>query len=156
MLFRSRLVHERPAHLLDPAFASWDAFLLAAVDRALATLAAQGPVLGARTWGEQNAADIAHPLSAAVPLLSRWLNMPRDPLPGDVYTPRVLAPRSGASERFVASPGHEASAILHMPGGQSGHPLSPHYADQQRAWLAGEPLPLLPGAAVHTLTLTLR
>ena len=151
-----RLVHERPAHLLDPAFASWDAFLLAAVDRTLATLAAQGPVLGARTWGEQNAADIAHPLSAAVPLLSRWLNMPRDPLPGDVYTPRVLAPRSGASERFVASPGHEASAILHMPGGQSGHPLSPHYADQQRAWLAGEPLPLLPGAAVHTLTLTLR
>ncbi len=151
-----RLVHERPAHLLDPAFATWDAFLLAAIDRTLTALAAQGPVLGARTWGEQNAADISHPLSAAVPLLSRWLNMPRDPLPGDVYTPRVLSPRSGASERFVASPGHETSAILHMPGGQSGHPLSPHYGDQQRAWLAGEPLPLLPGAAVHTLTLTLR
>ena len=82
--------------------------------------------------------------------------MPRDPLPGDVYTPRVLTPRSGASERFVASPGHEATAILHMPGGQSGHPLSPHYGDQQRAWVAGEPLPLLPGAPVHTLTLTPR
>lgn len=147
-----RLVHERPAHLLDPAYATWDAFLLAALDRTLEPLAKDG-ALAARTWGEANAADIAHPLATAVPWLGRWLNMPRDPLPGDVYTPRVLAPRSGASERFVASPGHEASAILHMPGGQSGHPLSAHYADQQRAWVAGEPLPLLPGPAMHTLTL---
>ncbi len=151
-----RLVHERPAHLLDPAYASWNAFLLAAIDRAIATMTAGGQPLGARTWGELNAADIAHPLTAAVPLLGRWLDMPRDPLPGDVYTPRVLTPRSGASERFVASPGHDATAILHMPGGQSGHPLSPHYGDQQRAWVAGQPLPLLPGAAVHTLTLTPR
>ncbi|MEZ5420091.1 MAG: penicillin acylase family protein [Vicinamibacterales bacterium] len=147
-----RLVHERPVHLLDPAYPSWDALLLAALDRTLEPLTRDG-ALAARTWGEANAADIAHPLATAVPLLGRWLNMPREPLPGDVYTPRVHAPRSGASERFVASPGHEASAILHMPGGQSGHPLSPHYADQQRAWLAGEPLPLLPGPAVHTLTL---
>lgn len=147
-----RLVHERPAHLLDPAYRTWDAFLLAALDRTLEPLARDG-ALAARTWGEANAADISHPLAAAVPWLGRWLNMPRDPLPGDVYTPRVLAPRSGASERFVASPGHEAGAILHMPGGQSGHPLSPHYADQQRAWVAGDPLPLLPGPAVHTLTL---
>ena len=151
-----RLVHERPAHLLDPAYSTWDAFLLAAIDRAIATMTAGGQPLSARTWGEQNAADIAHPLTAAVPWLGRWLNMPRDPLPGDIYTPRVLTPRSGASERFVASPGHDATAILHMPGGQSGHPLSPHYSDQQHAWVAGDPLPLLPGAAVHTLTLTPR
>ena len=151
-----RLVHERPAHLLDPAYATWDAFLLAAIDRAIATMTAGGQPLGGRTWGEQNTADIAHPLTAAVPWLGRWLNMPRDPLPGDIYTPRVLTPRSGASERFVASPGHDATAILHMPGGQSGHPLSPHYNDQQHAWVAGDPLPLLPGAAVHTLTLTPR
>ena len=147
-----RLVRERPAHLLDPAYPTWDAFLLAGLDRTLTTLTAAGP-LAARTWGEQNAADISHPLAGAVPLLSRWLNMPRDPLPGDVYVPRVLAPRSGASERFVASPGHESTAILHMPGGQSGHPLSPHYGDQQAAWVAGAPLPLLPGPALHTLTL---
>ncbi len=148
-----RLVHEQPAHLLDPDYPTWDAFLLAAIDRTLATMTADGQALAARTWGEQNTADIAHPLSAAVPLLGRWLNMPRQPLAGDVYTPRVAAPRSGASERLVVSPGHEATAILHMPGGQSGHPLSPHYADQQPAWVEGTPLPLLPGPAVHTLTL---
>jgi len=147
-----RLVNERPAHLLDRRYATWDAFLLAAADEAIGALAAVGP-LDARTWGEQNTADFAHPLAAAVPLLAEWLNMPREPLAGDIYTPRVASPRSGASQRLVASPGHDASAILHMPGGQSGHPLSPHYGDQQRAWVAGEPLPLTPGPAIHTLTL---
>ena len=148
-----RLVHERPLHLLDKAYTSWDAFLLAAIDRTLQPLAATG-ALAERTWGEANTADVAHPLARAVPQLARWLNMPREPLAGDVYTPRVVSPRSGASERFVASPGHEATAILHMPGGQSGHPLSPHYGDQQRAWVSGAPLPLLPGVTLHTLTLT--
>ena len=38
-----------------------------------------------------------------------------------------------------------------MPGGQSGHPLSPHFGDQQRAWIDGTPLPLLPGEPVHYL-----
>jgi penicillin G amidase len=147
-----RLVHEQPEHLLDPDFASWPDFLLAAADRAIASLVKTGP-LRERTWGEANTADITHPLAAGVPLVGRWLNMPRAPLAGDVYTPRVTAPRSGASQRLVASPGHEALAILHMPGGQSGHPLSPHYDDQQHAWVDGTPMPLLPGPAVHTLTL---
>ena len=119
---------------------------------ALELLAGEGG-LGARTWGEANTSDIAHPLSAAVPLLSRWLDMPREPLAGDVYAPRVLTPRSGASERFVASPGHEATAILHMPGGQSGHPLSPFYRAGHDAWVRGEPTPFLPGPAEYVLTL---
>lgn len=147
-----RLVTERPAHLLDPRYATWDAFLLDAAAQATTLLAMNGP-LTARTWGEQNTADVAHPLAASVPWLSRWLNMPRQPLAGDIYTPRVASPRSGATERFVSSPGHDATAILHMPGGQSGHPLSVHYGDQQQAWVEGTPLPLLPGASVHTLTL---
>jgi penicillin amidase len=149
-----RLVHERPAHLLDPAYVTWDAFLLAAIDRTLEQLTADGRPLAERTWGEANTADITHPLAAAVPWVSRYLSMPRAPLAGDTYVPRVLTPRSGASQRLVVSPGHETSGILHMPGGQSGHPLSPHFGDQQRAWMDGTPVPLLPGEAVHTLTLT--
>jgi len=54
---------------------------------------------------------------------------------------------------MVVSPGREHEGILHMPGGQSGHPLSPHYADQHRAWVDGAPLPFLPGPAVSRLTL---
>ena len=82
--------------------------------------------------------------------------MPQDPLPGDIYTPRAHSPRAGPSQRLVVSPGREQEGILHMPTGQSGHPLSPHYGDQHRAWLSGEALPLLPGATTSRLTLTPR
>jgi penicillin amidase len=54
---------------------------------------------------------------------------------------------------MVVSPGREHEGILHMPAGQSGHPLSPHYRDQHRAWVEGKPLPFLPGATVVRLTL---
>jgi penicillin amidase len=67
--------------------------------------------------------------------------------------PRVQSPTQGASERLVVSPGREAEGIFHMPGGQSGHPLSPYYRAGHEAWVKGEPTPLLPGPAQHTLTL---
>ena len=41
--------------------------------------------------------------------------------------PRVQDGAFGASERFAVSPGHEDQGYFHMPGGQSGHPLSPYY-----------------------------
>jgi penicillin amidase len=149
-----QLVTERPLHLLDPSKPSWDAQVTAAIDEAIAELTASGSRLGERSWGEFNRAIVAHPLGTAVPLAGRWLlNMPADPLPGDIYTPRAHSPRAGPSERMVVSPGREAEGILHMPTGQSGHPWSPHYADQHRAWLHGDPIPFLPGPTVTTLTL---
>jgi len=147
------LVSERPAHLLDPRYASWDEQFLAALDRALASFPPDGVPLAMKPWGRRNTAAIRHPLSQAVPQLSSWLDMPADPLPGDDAMPRVQAPDMGASERFAVSPGREESGYLHMPGGQSGHPLSPHYRDGQGAWVKGEATPFLPGPAVHVLTL---
>jgi penicillin G amidase len=148
-----RLVSERPAHLLDPRFTSWDAALLAAADAVIADLTRDGQRLAQRTWGERNTARIQHPLSRALPLLGRWLDMPRDPLPGDGNMPRVGSPTHGASERLVVSPGHEKDGLFHMPGGQSGHPLSDYYAKGHSAWVKGEATPFLPGAPAHTLTL---
>jgi penicillin amidase len=92
-------------------------------------------------------------LSAAVPLVWRWLDMPRHELPGDLYTPRMHWGSVGASERMVVSPGREAEGIMHMPTGQSGHPLSPFFSNSHDAWIKGEPTPFLPGATVHTLRL---
>ena len=121
--------------------------------RSVEELTKDGRPLAARTWGERNTALIRHPLSRAVPQLGRFLDMPREPLPGDNHMPRFQAPTSGASERFAVSPGHEDRGYFHMPCGQSGHPLSPHYADGHAAWAKGEPTPFLPGPAVHVLTL---
>lgn len=56
-------------------------------------------------------------------------------------------------ERMVVSPGHEARGILVIPGGQSGHPLSPFFRGDHAAWLAGEPPPFLPGETTHRLVL---
>jgi penicillin amidase len=148
-----QLVTERPIHLLDRKYKSWDEQLIAAVDEAVADLTAGNLRLGDRSWGEANRAVVTHPLGNAIPLASGWLNMPQDALPGDVYTPRAHSPRAGPSERLSVSPGHEQEGILHMPTGQSRHPLSPHYGDQHHAWLTGDALPLLPGPAVSTLTL---
>ena len=79
--------------------------------------------------------------------------MPPLELPGDSHMPRVQGRGFGASERLAVSPGHEADGYLHMPGGQSGHPLSPYYRAGYQAWAKGEPTPFLPGAARHILTL---
>jgi penicillin amidase len=79
--------------------------------------------------------------------------MPPDPLPGDQAMPRIASPTFGASERMVVSPGHEAEGIIEMPGGQSGHPLSPYWGAGHEAWVRGEPAPFLPGRAEHTLVL---
>ncbi len=143
----------RPQHLLDPRFASFDALLLAALDATLDELTQGGRALVTRTWGEHNTTLVRHPLSRAVPQLASWLDMPRLQLPGDNHMPRFQSPSAGASERFAVSPGREEQGYFHMPGGQSGHPLSPHYADGHDAWAKGEPTPFLPGPAVHVLTL---
>lgn len=147
------LLQKRPGHLLNPRFPTYDALLADAVDNLLEDLERQNLSVSAATWGERNQVRVQHPLSGAVPWLGRWLDMPVAPLPGDLHMPRVQGPRMGASQRLVVSPGHEASGLFHMPGGQSGHFLSPHYRAGHRAWERLEPQPLLPGAARHQLTL---
>ena len=148
------MVREKPLHLLDPQFSSWDEVLVAAADDVIAKCDRQGVPLARATWGRQNTSRIHHPLAGALPgFLAGWLNLPAVPLPGDDDMPRVHSPIHGASERLVVSPGREAEGIFHMPGGQSAHPLSPFYRAGHEAWVRGEPTPFLPGKTEHTITL---
>ncbi len=147
------LVTHRPAHLLDPRHATWRDQMLAAADAALERLGGEGLPLSGQTWGRRNTVSIRHPLSDALPFGSGWLDVAPEPLPGDEDMPRVQGVRFGASERLVVSPGRERDGLLHMPVGQSAHPLSPHYRDSHPAWSRGEPTPFLPGPPAHALTL---
>ncbi|HVR81150.1 MAG TPA: penicillin acylase family protein [Luteimonas sp.] len=148
------LVTQRPDNLLPRRFATWDALFEDAAVEVRDELAKQGP-LTQRTWGERNIARICHPLSMALPSFARrLLCMPFDQLDGDSNMPRVAAPDFGVSERMVVSPGHEADGIIHMPGGQSGHPLSPFWGAGHEAWVHGRPTPFLPGKAEYTLLMT--
>lgn len=143
----------RPAHLLPPGHANWDTLLGDAARRVAARLGAEPGGISARTWGERNTTRIRHPLSRALPaFLGRWLDMPSQALPGDNHMPRVQGPSFGASERFAVSPGAEQHGYLHMPGGQSGHPLSPFYGAGHADWARGTPTPFLPGPARHRLS----
>ena len=149
------MVNQKPPHLLGQDYGSWDDLLLDAVDDVIKDINTEHVAIARATWGTHNSAKIRHPLSQAFPgPLGHWLDMPADPLAGDNNMPRVVKPTAGASERFVVSPGHEADGIFHMPGGQSGHPLSPFYRAGHKAWVNGEVTPFLPGPTAHTLTLT--
>jgi penicillin amidase len=149
------LVTAQPLHLLDPQYSTWREMLLDAVDTTIEqAMRDRSGTLRERTWSEFNEVEYRHPLSAGIPLISRWLDMPHVDLPGDLYTPRVHWGAIAASERMVVSPGREADGIMHMPTGQSGHPLSPFYANSHAAWTKGEPTPFLPGPTIYTLTLT--
>lgn len=146
------LTQKVPQLLPDPdRYRDWDDFILAQLQRSRQQLLAQYPVeaLPELTWGRVNRAQYRHPFSRVLPLLGWLLDMPDDALSGCSYCVRVARPHFGASERLVVSPGHLDAAILHMPGGQSSHPLSSYYRDQERYWVNGLPLPLLAGQTEH-------
>jgi penicillin G amidase len=149
-----RILTEQPLHLLSANYPGWTEFLKAQMNATIDDLDARCPQVAECTWGKRNQVRIRHPLSGALPAsASAFLDMPTLELPGDEDMPRVQGRDFGASERFAVSPGHEDQAYLDLPGGQSGHPLSPYYRAGFLEWAHGVPLPLLPGPTQHTLTL---
>ncbi len=149
-----QLLSERPHHLLPGAYVSWDELLLDAIDTNMAWFANHyDDRLAERSWGEINTASIRHPLSEALPVLSPLLDMPAEPLNGDVDLPKAQGPEFGASQRFSVSPGDEKNGLMQMPTGQSGHPLSKFYRKGHDEWVHGRPSPFLPGEPRHELTL---
>lgn len=147
------MLKQRPPHLLNPADKSYDLLLEKAVSLVLGDLKGRGIPLARATWGQRNRLGIRHPLSLAVPALSRWLDMPDVAVSGDHQMPKVHNPGGGVSERMVVSPGHEENGLFNMPCGQSGHFLSRFYRSEMEAWLQVKPQPFLPGPPRYRLDL---
>jgi penicillin G amidase len=141
------------AQISAPGGGGWPAFLLGVLERAAQEWQSDHPALALDTarWGDQSRVQVRHPLGTQ-PELAALLNMPEEPLPGCGFCVRMASGTLGASERLVVSPSHEHDGILHMPAGQSGDPESPHYRDQQAAWLHGQRLALLPGPVRQAAT----
>lgn len=146
-----RLVEARPKNWLNPAYATWNALLVHAADAVINRLWKPGIGFARATWGRRNTVHVDHPFAVALGPFGGWLNMPATQLPGDRHMPRVQTPTFGASMRMVVTPANAAPGLFELPGGESGHPLSPWYADEFRAWARGAPTPLVPGAAVAHL-----
>ena len=122
--------------------------LRAALDRLTARF---GPDMHAWKWGELHRVEPAHVLSQNG-LLRRLFNRGSYPVGGDGDTPlqgafrpawpieyAIVAP----SYRVVYDVGDWDQCVAVLPGGQSGHPASPHYFDQFSLWLAGKARPML-------------
>ncbi len=150
-----RILDERPAHLLPQGFDDWPGFLrhilIDALDDALSVPGA--PPAGA-PWGDVNRLSAGHVFAGLLPVRWARLQLGDAPLSGSMATLRVAAPDYGATARMVIAPAAPERGVLQVPGGQSGHPLSPHFNDRTADWLAGEPVPFLPGPAVSGFVLT--
>jgi len=147
------LLNERPVHMLPPGKSDWRQVVLDAADAVIDEALGQVSKLEDYTWGKRNRLRMNHPLSTALPGLGYFLRMPATPLAGDRDMPRVQTPTFGASQRMAVSPGHEEDGYMELPGGQSGHPLSPYFSAGHEDWVEGRPTPFLPGAAEHELVL---
>jgi len=153
---RTLLTERTPETLPNRQYADWRGFLIETLRRSADEVKQRNGVdrLENLAWGKINRVHLSHPFSQAFALAGWILDMPEEPASGcSSFCVRVLFDGHGASERMAVSPDHPEDGILHMPGGQSGHPFSLHYRDQQEAWLKGVALPFLPGAAKHHLTL---
>lgn len=148
-----QIVLNQPQGFLPQDYQDYSSLFLDAVDAVIEQYTAGNEPLADQVWGKYNTINIQHPLSRAVPLLSWLLDRPKIPLPGEAHSPRVQGKTFGASQRMVISPGEKDKAIFHMPGGQSGHPLSPFYDEGFSDWVNGRPTPLWAQEAEYQLTL---
>jgi penicillin amidase len=147
-----QLIKAQPTSWVNPQFTNWEQQLQGAFEQTLAQLTTKfGNNIQNWQWGKVNELTIEHPFAKQIPMLSKLLNMPTAPGFGDSYMPAVQKRGFGASQRFIAQPGYLESAILTVPGGQSGHPLSEFYRAGFDEYVEGKHTPLLPQTFMHQI-----
>src|SRR5487761_460472 len=119
--------------------------LVPALDRALADLRQRyGDNMDAWRWGEAHPARLRHPLWSRLLLLGRVLT-PTIAAPGasDTLDAGAFAISDGANPfgdrlgpvmRMIVNMAHPEAAQFMIVPGQSGNPLSPHWADLLKPW----------------------
>jgi penicillin amidase len=156
----------------DPALAArWcrgDCVALAAqaLGEAVAELQAMaGRDPAAWRWGAYHVAELDHPLLGRIPLLGGLFRL-RAVTAGDGETvsrgglrggpgAAGFAHVHGAGLRLVADPGDTETTLAMIATGQSGHPLSRHWADLLAPWRDGDTLRLTREPAQVTARLRL-
>lgn len=149
------LLAQRPQGFLSARYRDdWRRLIIESLRQTADELHQQYPAvdLAQLTWGDAHPISVSHPLGKVSPILAKLMNMPD--FAGDGCASvcvKVMGSGHGASERLVLAPSHPEDAIFHMPGGQSGHPLSKHYRDQQPLWQDGLPTAMQLNQVLHTL-----
>ena len=134
-----------------------------AFDRAVDDIAAgYGSEPAKWRWGMAHRARFAHPLFGRIPILRELLDPSIETGGGNDTISRGTAVRTDSPLAFAHVHGAGVRAIFDLDDpdgsrfmiatGQSGNPLSPHYADLMSRWRDGEFLTIV-GAGDHVLTL---
>jgi penicillin G amidase len=135
--------------LATPVVETCEEILAAALETALADLRQRyGRDMQAWRWGEAHFAQHRHRPLSNNRFLARFVEM-RVPTPGGPYTVNVgrsdfadeaepFANRHAASYRAVYDLAAPQESLFIHSGGQSGNPLSPHYATFTEAWARGD------------------
>ncbi|MGS0681206.1 penicillin acylase family protein [Shewanella sp. 125m-7] len=152
-----QLIENKPHSWLPTEHKTWADFMLASYvisrDKLLAQYS-ENNHMADLAWGKVNQLNIQHPFSKQIPALSSLLDMPIVEGFGDSFMPAVQGASFGASQRFIVQAGDEVNAIMTVPGGQSGHPLSDFYRAGFDEYVAQQSTPLLPGNIIHQLTIS--
>jgi len=157
LLKRGYLLNHALDHLVlhEPSSPWWrgdrDGLLSLALNDAVNELSVQlGPRPQEWRLDQRQHVRLQHELGKAVPLLGWLFNQRDQPWGGSTATvarasysyEKPFVVNSGATVRAVAEMSPVPRVWSVIPGGQSGHPLSQHYADQYPGWLAGELYPV--------------
>ena len=136
---------------LLPPGETWPALLSAALAQGVAILREKlGDDLEQWQWQRLHQARPQHTLSAAFPELAEYLDPPPLPMAGDgdtplagAYAPADLATVGGLSvARYAYDLADWENCLWAIPLGASGHPASPHYADQSETWRQVQMVPM--------------
>jgi penicillin amidase len=139
--FLQKVLTDRPAKWLPPAFKNYDELLAATADRAVSMLAEQtkSERIEDWQWKELNSLDMLHPIGREG-LLKHLLSITGKPQSGTGYSVRAATKRHGPSMRFIANLANWDDSILLIPAGESGQVGSGHYTDQFSYWYEGKPI----------------
>ncbi len=159
--FLQKILTDRPAKWLPPAYKDYDELLAAAADRAVSVLVEQtkSERVSDWQWKELNSLDMLHPIGREG-FLKRLLSITGKPQSGTGYSVRAATKRHGPSMRFIANLANWDDSILLIPAGESGQVGSSHYTDQFSSWYEGKPIvapfsdPAEAKVRRHTLKLT--
>ena len=136
---------------LLPKGDTWPTAVARALSKAVATLTDRlGDDMDQWKWERVHQARPKHNLSAAFPELAELLDPPAIPTSGDGDTPLQggYSPASPATvtslsvARYSYDPSNWENSLWVVPLGSSGHPGSPHYADQSETWRQVKMIPM--------------
>ena len=146
------LALEKGERDLLPAGKDWPGLLAEALREAVAHLRKiLGPEPSQWRWGQLHRTRPRHPLSALFAEAAQYLDPPRVEAHGDGDTPLAggyshAAPFVVATisvNRYLFDPSDWNQCRWIAPLGASGHPASPHWADQAQKWADVEYIPQL-------------